>query len=164
MMVGTYKLTLITLVGALAACSAGACSRGPATPVEGSATEPVEAASEQVTEAELTAFLDWQAEFRAMMREVQREATALVAAGASAEVRTEAVRKNRERALQLEAREPFKETRRGEAMKAVLQAFFASGSFFRDEKELARLREAYGAPLIDSIAARDALFRDKLAP
>jgi hypothetical protein len=161
MMVGTHKLRLIAVLGVLAACSGGACSRGPATPAEASAPE---AASEQVTEAELTAFLDWQAELRAMMREVQREATALVGASASAEVRTETMRRNRERAQRLEAREPFKDTRKGSAMKAVLQAFFASGSFFRDEKELARLRESHGAPLIDSIAAQDALFRDKLTP
>ncbi len=120
------------------------------------------AAAERVTREELTTFLDWQAEMWDVMVKIQKEAMVAVNDPDPVKAAAEALKRNKERVDPLLAREPFKDTRNGAAMRAVMSAFYISGSFFRDEKELARLRASYGKELIDSIAGQEALFRDKL--
>lgn len=120
------------------------------------------APAEQVTREELTTFLDWQAEMWDVMVQLQKEAKAAVNDPDPVKAGAEAVKRNHERVDPLLDREPFKDTRKGAAMRAVMSAFYISGSFFRDEKELARLRASYGTELVDSIAGQEALFRDKL--
>ncbi|MEO8433159.1 MAG: hypothetical protein ABI592_16770 [Acidobacteriota bacterium] len=96
------------------------------------------------------------------MAQVQREAVVAVNDPDPVKAGAEAVQRNKERVDPILAREPFQSTRKGAAMRAVMSAFYISGSFFRDEKELTRLRASYGKDLIDSIAGQEALFREKL--
>lgn len=121
-----------------------------------------DSSAQRVTREELTSFLDWQAGFWDAMARVQGEAAVAVNDPDPVKAGAEAAQRNKERLDPLLAREPFQNTRKGAAMRAVMSAFYISGSFFRDEKELARLRASYGKDLIDSIADQEALFREKL--
>lgn len=105
----------------------------------------------RVTPAELGLFLDWIAEINAAVR--QDEPT---------EARIARAKRESTMVAALLAREPFKTGTKGSAMRAVVSAFYISGAFFRDEKELTALRKRYGAELIDSIASQEALFHQKL--
>lgn len=128
----------------------------------GNVPAPTSPSAERVTREELTTFLDWQVEMQGLMRKAQEEAKAVVERTVDIDARMEVMRRNQALAQPLLALEPFKDSRKGSAMRAVTEAFYISGAFFRDEKELARLRASYGKELIDSIADQEALFREKV--
>lgn len=107
-----------------------------------------------VSSSELASYLDWELEVRAAMTEVMAQPQDSQMAN---------MKQNQERVAQITVREPFKGTEKASAIRAVMEAFYVSGAFFRDEKELTRLRGRYGAALIDSIADQEALFRQKLS-
>lgn len=152
-MISLERLGLVMLLATALACGAE----------RESGVDPSGAESgDRVTPRELAIFLDWHAELRAATRIAQAEATAVVARTTDLEERLEVKRRNDARTAPIVAREPFKGTRTGSAIRAVLQAFYATGTFNRDEQELAKLRASYGAELIDSIAGQEALFREKL--
>ncbi len=125
-------------------------------------------ASARVTREELVIFLDWYAEMRVLMQRAMEDARAVVERTTDLDERMQVTNHYRALAEPLLAREPFKESRKGAAMRAVTEAFYGVGpfngnaTFSRNEKELDRLRAAYGAEMIDSIADQQALFREKL--
>lgn len=142
--------TLFLLLALLAGCT-----RPPMN-------QPAQASLDGVSLEELTKYLDWQAEMRAFTRRVEAEAKAVVNASTDINVRMEVAKRNQALAQPLLAREPFREGKKGQAMRAVTQAFYATGTFQRNEGELAKLRDSYGKELIDSIANQEALIRSKL--
>lgn len=164
-MSGRILLGTLLIVAAAASACKGERSKAPAVatlPGAVRAATPAAAPSERVTREELAIFLDHEVEVRDLIRKVQEE---MKAAGGPTNYSLEAQKRHQEYGWALIAREPFKNSRKGDAMRAVLSAFYISGSFFRDEKELARLRASYGEhgrELIDSIADQEALFRKKL--
>jgi hypothetical protein len=115
-----------------------------------------------VTPDELASFLDWHAEIREATRVAQAEASAVVAETTDLQERLAVKQRNDLRIAAIVAREPINCTKKGSAVRAVLQAFYATGEFARDERELEKLRASYGAEIIDWIADQEALFREKL--
>jgi len=70
--------------------------------------------------------------------------------------------RRREQQVALMAREPSKGTVKNKAMNGVIEAFYISGTYFRDEKELEKVRARYGKELVDSVLEHDGLIRKKL--
>lgn len=155
-------LRCLLCVAALAVL--GACrdktGRAPAKEQPARASAAAVSSPDRVTPDELAAYLDWRVEVEALVGAAMEEARAHLDETAE-EMRARAER-NAERGRPVMAREPFAGTRKGRAMQEVFGAFYASGDFFRDEKQLARLRESNGRELIDSIAEQEALFRMKV--
>ncbi len=151
----TTGIVLAMFMGT-AACSKTE-SEGASAPT---VTQEIPASDQRVTPQELGSFLDWHAEANTLLRRAHSEAMANQ--NESMEDKIARAKRNAEVGTVLRVREPFKTGTKGTAMRAVLSAFYISGSFHRDEKELAVLRERYGAELIDSIVNQEALFRQKL--
>jgi len=118
----------------------------------------------RVTRDELTTYLDWMVEVRNETSAAFREAQQDVAQNADTTTMVEKAQRNRERQMPLLAREPFKGTVKGDAIRNVLQGCYASGTFFRDEKALENLRARYGKALVESILEHEVLIREKLDP
>lgn len=125
-----------------------------------SAAQIVSTSDRKVTPQELGLFLDWQAETNNLLRRAYSEAMANQ--NDSMEEKIARAKRNAELGAPLLAREPFKTGTKGSAMRDVISAFYISGSFYRDEKQLTVLRGRYGAEMIDSIANQEALFHQKL--
>jgi hypothetical protein len=151
----TAVITLATLM-----CAAACSNTEPEGTSTTSARQEVPASDRRVTPQELALFLDWHAEVNDLLRRAYSEATANQ--NEPMEDKIIRAKRNAELGAPLRVREPFKRGIKGDAMRAVLSAFYISGSFHRDEKELAVLRGRYGAELIDSIASQETLFRQKL--
>ena len=115
----------------------------------------------RVSKAELATYLDWSLEVRNQMSAAMSEARKILNDEAAYMAMYE---RNRQQQTALMAREPLKGTVKGNAIEGVIQAFYISGSYFRDEKELEKLRARYGKELIDSILKHEALIRKKLDP
>jgi hypothetical protein len=147
----------LVLAGFIALPFAACRGRHESTPDAGTTTAA--ATADRVTEEELTRYLDWAVELRNQMSAAAAEAhrnlddrDAFLAMFA----------RRREEQAALMAREPFKGTRKGEAITGVVQTLYASGRFVSDGKELEKVRARYGRQLVDSVLVHESLIRDKL--
>ena len=114
-----------------------------------------------VSKKELAAYLDWWVDVKKQMSAAMSEARKTLN---DEQAYMAMFERNREQQTALMAREPLKGTDKGMAIKGVIEAFYISGTYFRDEKELEKVRARYGKELVDSILKHEALIRKKLDP
>jgi hypothetical protein len=127
-----------------------------------SAQAPVSSA-DVVSRDELAAFLDWQLALQRYTAEVMTATKPLLdAPDVSAEKLHEITARIHDKHGKPLQQTPLRDSRKLSVLSEVQGAFYISGCFFRDEKELARLRAKWGASVVDSAAAQEALFKEKL--
>ena len=126
---------------------------------EGSAAET----ANQVSKEELGRLLDWWVEVRNQQNAAMSAARKTLNDNDN-EAYLAMFERNRQQQAALMAREPLKGEVKGQAVKDVIGAFYASGTYFRDNKELEKVRARHGKELVDSILKHEALIRKKLDP
>ena len=150
-------------LAALCALSPAACSNPHKNRPEADAGRPAAVLANQVSKEELATYLDWGVELRNQMIAAMSEARQILN-DKDNEAFLAMFERRRQEQLAIMAREPFKGTLKGQAINGVIQALYDSGTYFKDDKELEKVRARYGKELVDSILEHEALIREKLDP
>jgi hypothetical protein len=152
------KAAKYLLLAGFCAFSLAAC-HGRHESTSNADTTTAEATADHVTEEELTRYLDWAVELRNQMSAAAAEAHRNLD---DRDAFLKMFARRREEQAAILAREPFKGTRKGQAITVVVQTLYASGKFVSDDKELEKVRARYGRELVDSVLVHESLIRDKL--
>jgi DNA-binding transcriptional regulator YdaS (Cro superfamily) len=147
----------------LCALSMAACSNPFESRPAVDAERPAAATANQVSKEELATWLDWAAELRNQMTAAMSEARQVLNDNDN-EAYLAMFERRRQEQTELVAREPFKGTPKGQAINGVIEALYASGTYFKDDKELEKVRARDGKELVDSILKHESLIREKLDP